>query len=245
MSIKIDAPPVKEQEKVLPHKALDFILKLEENFGARRRAALENRAWQQKELDRTPKLDFPEETAKIRQTEWVIRPVPADLQDRRVEITGPPDRKMVINALNSGANVFMADFEDSCAPTWKNMMKGQIALMEAVRRTLRFFDPVTGKEYKLKDKTAILMVRPRGLHMEERHIRFEGRPVSAAFFDFGLYLFHNARELLERGTGPYFYLPKLENYQEAQLWSDVLMLAEDELALPRGTIRVTSAPPQS
>ncbi len=190
------------------------------------------RVKRQAELDKTGTLDFLPETAGIRAANWSVRPAPDDLQDRRVEITGPVDRKMVINALNSGANTFMADFEDSNTPTWANLINGQINLIDANARTIQFYDPANGKDYKLKEKTAVLLVRPRGLHMEEKHLILEGEPLSASFFDFGLYLFHNRKK-------PYYYLPKMESYLEAKLWSDVLVHAEDTLNLPRGTIRVT------
>ncbi|MBI3442076.1 MAG: malate synthase A [Proteobacteria bacterium] len=232
MSIKITAPPVKGQETILTPAALDFLASLEKKFGARRRALLDDRCARQRELDKTGTLDFPAETAGIRAADWSVRPAPDDLQDRRVEITGPVDRKMVINALNSGASGFMADFEDSNTPTWSNQINGQINLLEANHGTIHFSDPATGKDYRLKDKVAVLMVRPRGLHMEEKHATLGGKYLSAAFFDFGLYLFHNRRK-------PYFYLPKLESYHEARLWNDVLVYAEDFLGLARGTVRVT------
>jgi malate synthase len=230
--LKVDAPVIPGQERIFTPEALEFILGLEKKFGARRVALMQDRVTRQQELDKTGKLDFPKETAGMRAADWSIRPVPEDLQDRRVEITGPVDRKMVINALNSGANVFMADFEDSNTPTWANQINGQINLLDANKGTIEFTDPTTGKEYKLQPKHAVLMVRPRGLHMEEKHLLLEGRPLSASFFDFGLYLFHNRKR-------PYFYLPKLESYHEAQLWSDVLVHAEDTLKLKRGTVRVT------
>ncbi len=237
--LKVEAPQVAGQERIFTPEALEFILGLEKKFGAQRRALLTERVSRQAELNKTGTLDFLPETAGIRAANWSVRPVPDDLQDRRVEITGPPDRKMVINALNSGANVFMADFEDSNTPTWANLINGQINLLDANMRTIHFSDPASGKEYKLKDKPAVLMVRPRGFHMEEKHLILEGQPLSASFFDFGLYLFHNAKTLLDNDTGPYFYLPKLESYHEANLWSDVISHAEDTLRLSRGTVRVT------
>lgn len=230
--LKVEAQPVPGQERIFTPEALEFILDLERKFGAQRRTLMADRIKRQTELDKTGTLDFPPETAGIRAANWSIRPVPADLQDRRVEITGPVDRKMVINALNSGANVFMADFEDSSTPTWANLVNGQINLLDANLRTIAYADPATSREYKLKDKIAVLMVRPRGLHMEEKHLILEGRSLSASFFDFGLYLFHNRKK-------PYFYLPKLESYHEAKLWGDVLVYTEDKLHLRRGTIRVT------
>jgi len=237
--LKVNAPQVEGQELVFTPEALEFILELEDLFGHRRAELVADRAARQKELDRTGKLDFLPETANLRASDWSIRPVPQDLLDRRVEITGPPERKMVINALNSGANVFMADFEDSSAPSWANLIAGQINLMDAVARRIEYTDPKSGKDYKLNARTAVLMVRPRGLHMEEKHLLLEGEPLSASFFDFGLYLFHNHKMLKKHGTGPYFYLPKLESYHEARLWSDVITHAEEKLGLARGTVRVT------
>ena len=238
-SLAIHAPAAEGQESILTPAALSFIQDLEAHFGARRRSLMEDRAVLQLAFDLGFRPDFLPETAKIRAGDWHIRPVPADLQDRRVEITGPVDRKMVINALNSGANCFMADFEDSNTPTWANQIAGQINLRDANARTIAFTDAKTGKAYQLNEKTAVLLVRPRGLHMEEKHVLLDGAPVSASFFDFGLYLFHNHAQLAARKTGPYFYLPKLENWQEAALWSDVISHAEDTLGLARGTVRVT------
>ena len=183
-------------------------------------------------------LDFLPETKQIRDGDWTCAPIPADLRDRRVEITGPTDRKMVINALNSGAKMFMADFEDANSPTWENMVEGQINLRDAIRRTITFTNP-DGKEYQLKEKVAVLLVRPRGWHLFEKHVLVDGEPVSGGLFDFGLYFFHNAKELIARGSGPYFYLPKMESHLEARLWNDVFKLAQDELGIPQGTIRAT------
>ncbi|GIW60594.1 MAG: malate synthase [Patescibacteria group bacterium] len=186
------------------------------------------------------KPTFPPETAHIRADDtWRVAPTPADLQDRRVEITGPVERKMMINALNSGAKVFMADFEDANSPTWDNCIQGQINLRDAVRRTIEFTNPENGKRYTLNENIATLLVRPRGWHLTEKHFLVDGEPISASLFDFGLYMFHNAQELIERGSGPYFYLPKLESYLEARLWNDVFNMAQDELGIPRGTIRAT------
>jgi malate synthase len=182
--------------------------------------------------------DFLEDTAHIRESAWTVAPIPSDLQDRRTEITGPTDRKMVINALNSGASVFMADFEDANSPTGRNMIEGQRNLIDAIRREISFTGP-EGKEYRLNDKTAVLLVRPRGWHLVEKHFHVDGEPIAGALFDFGLYFFHNARELMKRGTGPYFYLPKLESHLEARLWNDVFEFAQDHLGIPRGTIRAT------
>jgi malate synthase len=182
--------------------------------------------------------DFPPETADIRAKEWTVAPIPADLQDRRVEITGPVERKMVINALNSGANVFMADFEDSNSPTWQNDIEGQINLRDAIRGTIGFMSP-EGKKYALNEKTAVLLVRPRGWHLVERRCLVAGKPMSGSLFDFGLYFFHNAKALMAKGTGPYFYLPKMEHYLEARLWNDIFVFAQDYCGVPQGTIRAT------
>ena len=202
-----------------------------------RRELLAARAERQARLDAGERPDFLAETQDVREGDWRVAPAPADLQDRRVEITGPVDRKMMINALNSGARVFMADFEDASSPTWANVVEGQRNVRDAVRRTIAL---ETGeKSYRLNDEIATLVVRPRGWHLPERHVRVDGEPVSASLFDFGLCVFHNARELLERGTGPYFYLPKLESHLEARLWNEAFVLAEDELGLPRGSIRAT------
>ena len=182
--------------------------------------------------------DFLPETAAIREGDWTVAPIPQDLLDRRVEITGPVDRKMIINALNSGANVFMADFEDSNSPTWQNNIEGQINLRDAVRRTISYVSP-EGKRYELNAQVATLLVRPRGWHLDERHFQVDGKPISGSLFDFGLYFFHNAEELIADGTGPYFYLPKMESHLEARLWNDVFNFAQDRLGIPRGTIRAT------
>ncbi|TPW20665.1 MAG: malate synthase [Elusimicrobia bacterium] len=223
---------------VLSPAAVDFVLSLERRFGARRRELLAARAARQARLDSGERPDFLKETAELRRSEWTVAKAPADLLDRRVEITGPPERKMVINALNSGAKVFMADFEDSHAPVWEATLAGQANLMDAVRRTVSFKSP-EGKEYRLKEKTAVLLCRPRGWHLEEKHLLLDGRPVSGSFFDFGLYFFHNAKELLARGSGPYFYLPKMESHLEARLWNDVFLFAQESLGVPRGSVRAT------
>src|SRR5690348_13350185 len=183
--------------------------------------------------------DFLRATKDIRAGDWKCAPIPKDLIDRRVEITGPTDRKMVINALNSGAKMFMADFEDANSPTWHNMIDGQINLRDAIRRTIAFRSP-EGKDYKLNEQTAVLLVRPRGWHLDEKHVLVDGKEITGALFDFGLYFFHNAHELLNRGGGPYFYLPKMESHVEARIWNDVFNLAQDELKIPRGTIRATA-----
>ncbi|MGH8743627.1 MAG: malate synthase A, partial [Burkholderiales bacterium] len=227
-----------EFAKILTPQALDFVARLAQEFENRRRELMQMRAARQTELDAGVRPDFLQQTRQIREGSWTVAPAPHDLQDRRVEITGPVERKMIINALNSGANVFMADFEDSNSPTWENTVQGQINLRDAVCRKIRYAS-AEGKQYTLKERTATLMVRPRGWHLLEKHVQLDGQPVSGAIFDFGLYLFHNAKELLKRNTGPYFYLPKLESHLEARLWNDIFNLAQDELGLPRGTIKAT------
>lgn len=225
--------------EILTPEALHFVAKLSRAFEARRVELLERRAARQKELDAGTLPDFLPETAHIRNSEWTVAPIPADLQDRRVEITGPAgDRKMVINALNSGAKVFMADFEDANSPTWENTIQGQINMRDAVNRTIHYTSP-EGKEYKLNDQVATLIVRPRGWHLEEKHVLIDGKPVSGSIFDFALYFFHNVRTLLAMGTGPYFYLPKLESHLEARLWNDIFVMAQNELGIPQGTIKAT------
>jgi len=225
-------------DRVLAPDALAFVADLTRRFRGRRDELLAKREVRQQELDAGASPDFLAETKHVREGDWTVAPVPQDLRDRRVEITGPVERKMIINALNSGAMVFMADFEDSNSPTWENCVAGQVNLYDAVRRTIEFTNP-DGKHYWLRDDIATLMVRPRGWHLDEQHMLVDGEPVPAGLFDFGLYLFHNARELLERGTGPYFYLPKLESHFEARLWNDVFCHAQDELGLDRGTIKAT------
>lgn len=227
-----------DSSSVLTGEALAFLADLHRTFRETRAALLAARVERQARLDAGELPDFLPETAHIREGDWRVGTTPADLQDRRVEITGPTDPKMVINALNSGASVFMADFEDATAPAWSNMIEGQIALSQAVRRTLTFTSP-EGKGYKLNDKTAVLVVRPRGWHLDEKHVLVDGVPMSGSLFDFGLYFFHNARAALERGTGPYFYLPKLESHHEAKLWDDVFRRAQELLGLPVGTIKAT------
>src|SRR6202030_428588 len=224
--------------EILTPEALAFVAKLQRQFGARRKQYIERRQERQRGLDQGQGLDFLPETKQIRDGDWKCAPIPSDIQDRRVEITGPTDRKMVINALNSGAKIFMADFEDANSPTWRNMVEGQINLRDAIRRKITFRSP-EGKEYKLNEQTAVLLVRPRGWHLDEKHVLVDSKPVLGALFDFGLYFFHNAPELIERGTGPYFYLPKMESHLEARIWNDVFNLAQDELGIPRGTIRAT------
>ncbi len=223
---------------ILTPQALAFVAKLARKFEARRRELMTARARRQVEFDAGKLPDFLPGTRSVRETEWTVAPVPRDLQDRRVEITGPTDRKMVVNALNSGANVFMADFEDSNTPTWENIIEGQVNLRDAVNRAIDFASP-EGKRYALNDKTAVLLVRPRGWHLLEKHVRVDGAPVSGAIFDFALYFFHNAKALLARHTGPYFYLPKIESHLEARLWNDIFVAAQRELGVPQGTIKST------
>jgi len=225
-------------DQVLTPPALDFLAGICRKFGARRRELLHRRHVLQERLDAGDVPDFPSETSGIREAEWKVAEIPRDLLDRRVEITGPVERKMIINALNSGASVFMADFEDSLSPTWENVIEGQQNLRDAVAGTISF-EGEGGKEYRLAPRTATLMVRPRGWHLDEAHVRIDGEPVSASLFDFALFFFHNARALVERGTGPYFYLPKMESRLEARLWNDVFVHAQTDLGLPVGTIRAT------
>lgn len=208
------------------------------SFNERRKKLLAERQKRQQAFDRGELPDFLPETEHIRHSEWKVAPIPADLQDRRVEITGPVDRKMIINALNSGAKVFMADFEDANSPTWENCIEGQINLRDAVRKTIEYLSP-EGKRYELNSTTAVLKVRPRGWHLEEKHLLIDGEPISASLFDFGLFIFHNAHELLSQGSGPYFYLPKLESHREARLWNDVFKASENYLCIPRGCIKAT------
>ncbi|HUB02829.1 MAG TPA: malate synthase A [Terriglobales bacterium] len=223
---------------ILTPEARAFLTKLGREFEPRRQQLLSRRKELQRKLDAGWMPDFLPETAEIRKAEWKVAPIPKDLMDRRVEITGPVDRKMIINALNSDANVFMADFEDSNSPTWTNNIEGQQNLREAVRGTIQYVSPES-KRYELGSKVATLVVRPRGWHLDEKHFLVDGRPISASLFDFGLFFFHNAAALVEKGTGPYFYLPKMESHPEARLWNDVFNLAQDELGIPRGTIRAT------
>ncbi len=224
---------------ILTPPALAFVADLHRRFDARRKELLAARKAQQARYDAGALPDFLEETRAIRDGDWKVAPIPADLLDRRVEITGPVDRKMVINALNSGANVFMADFEDANSPTWSNNIEGQINLKDRWAGTLAFTDTERGKDYALGDKPAVLLVRPRGWHLLEEHLTIDGAPVSGALFDFGLYVFHNAQAQIAQGTAPYFYLPKLETHQEAKLWNDVFLHAQDKLGIPAGTIKAT------
>ncbi len=237
-SVKISGKMSEGFEKILSKEALDFVGSLHRQFNSKREELLKRRLQRQKELDGGQLFRFLPETENIRSGSWKVTSTPADLQDRKVEITGPVERKMMINAFNSGASVFMADFEDALSPTWANVVQGQLNLIDAVRRTLTFTSP-EGKEYRLNKKIATLLVRPRGWHLPEKHALIEGQPISGSLFDFGLFFFHNVRALLERQTGPYFYLPKLESHLEARLWNDVFNFAQDALSIPRGTVRAT------
>ena len=237
-SLLIQAEVTPEFATILTPEALAFVAELQHAFNGRRLELLARRAERQAAISAGVMPDFLPETADIRTADWTVAPIPDDLQDRRVEITGPVDRKMIINALNSGASVYMADFEDSHAPTWAATLEGQSNLRDAVNRVITFTSP-EGKAYRLNDKTAVLLVRPRGWHLTEKHVTLDGEPVSGSLFDFGLYFFHNAHNLIARGTGPYFYLPKLESHLEARLWNDVFVLAQERLGVPQGTIRAT------
>ncbi|MDP8959226.1 MAG: malate synthase A [Actinomycetota bacterium] len=235
--IEVAAPIEGRQKEILTDEALQFVEELHRRFDSTRRELLERRAGRQAALHAGEFPDFLTETRWVREGDWQVDPVPADLQDRRVEITGPTERKMVINALNSGASVFMADFEDSNTPAWENVLDGQVNLTDAVRRTIELVQEE--RTYRLEDQVATLLVRPRGWHLVEKHVRVGGEPVSASLFDFGLYFFHNAAELLERGSGPYFYLPKLESHLEARLWDEVFAFSEQRLGIPEGTVKAT------
>src|SRR6476646_11814435 len=229
-------------ERILTSEALAFVADLQREFGTRRLDLLTARAQRQERITAGELPDFLAETSAVRDDpDWQVAPAPPDLLDRRVEITGPVDRKMVINALNSGSRMFMADFEDSNSPTWRNCVEGQANLIDAVDRTISL--DTGAKQYSLQDETATLLVRPRGWHLQERHLLVDGEPVSASLFDFGLHLFHSGRAALERGTGPalgpYYYLPKLERHLEARLWNDVFLFGQDRLGIARGTIRAT------
>ena len=234
-----DAAIAADAARVLTPDAIAFVEDLVATFRPRIDERLEARRARRSQWAAGERPHFLPETADIRAGSWRVGPVPADLQDRRVEITGPVDRKMVINALNSGASVFMADFEDATSPTWGNLVSGQANLMDAIRRTITFVAPETGKSYTLSAKPAVLMARPRGLHLVERHVQLDGRPVPGSLVDFGFYVFHNAHELVRRGSGPYFYLPKLESHLDARVWNDVFLHAERALGLPVGTIKAT------
>ena len=223
---------------VFSKPALAFVEELHRAFESRRQELLQKRAERYRKLSSGASFEFLPETAKVRSGDWKVASTPKDLQKRHVEITGPVERKMMINAFNSGADVFMADFEDALSPTWSNIVQGHLNLMDAVRRKLAFTSP-EGKAYKLNEKIATLLVRPRGWHLPEKHLRVDGKAIAGAFADFGFFFFHNARETLDRGTGPYFYLPKMESHLEARLWNDVFVLAQEKLGIPRGSVRAT------
>ncbi|UYQ65376.1 malate synthase A [Streptomyces peucetius] len=238
----VDAEPLPRQEEVLNEAALTFVAELHRRFTPRRDELLARRAERRAEIARTSTLDFLPETAAIRADDsWKVAPAPAALNDRRVEITGPTDRKMTINALNSGARVWLADFEDASAPTWENVVLGQLNLIDAYERRIDFTDPKSGKAYALKpaEELATVVMRPRGWHLVERHLQLDGIPVPGALVDFGLYFFHNAKRLLDLGKGPYFYLPKTESHLEARLWNDIFVFAQDYMSVPQGTVRAT------
>jgi malate synthase len=237
--IKLSDLSLNSYPEILTDEALVFLTKLHEKFDARRKKLLAYREAQQALFDTGVTPDFPQETQNIRTSEWRAAKIPQDLHDRRVEITGPVDRKMVINALNSGANTFMADFEDSTSPTWNNVMDGQQNLRDANHKVISLYDSKKQKSYQLNEKTAVLLVRPRGLHLEEKHLKHEGVCLSGSLVDFGLYVFHNTETLVRQGTAPYFYLPKLENYEEAKWWNDVFVFAQEYLNVPIGTFKCT------
>lgn len=235
------AEPLPRQDEVLTETALAFVAELHRRFAPRRAELLARRAERRSEIARTSSLDFLPDTAQVREGDWKVAPAPAALNDRRVEITGPTDRKMTINALNSGARVWLADFEDASAPTWENVVLGQLNLIDAYERRIDFTDPRTGKSYALKpaDQLATVVMRPRGWHLEERHLTIDGAPASGSLVDFGLYFFHNAQRLIDLGKGPYFYLPKTESHLEARLWNDIFVFAQDYVGIPQGTVRAT------
>jgi malate synthase len=235
--VQITAPMKPEYEQILSADALALVAKLHRAFEGRRQELLAARVERARRLDAGERPDFLPGTKGVRDGDWTIAPVPADLQCRRVEITGPVERKMIINALNSGADSYMTDFEDSNAPNWDNQVTGQLNLIDAIRRTISLEQG--GKTYRLNDKVATLVVRPRGWHLDEKHVLVDGKRVSGGIFDFGLYMFHNAKELLARGSGPYFYLPKMESHLEARLWNDVFVMTQDELGIPQGTVKAT------
>jgi malate synthase len=226
------------ETEILSPNARSFLTQLARRFESRRQQLMARRRERQQQIDAGIFPDFLPETAEIRAAEWKVAPIPPDLLDRRVEITGPVERKMIINAMNSGARVFMADFEDSNSPTWANNLEGQRNLRDAVAGTISYTSP-DGKQYQLNPQVATLMVRPRGWHLSEKHFDVDGQSISASLFDFGLYFFHNAKQLIAKGSGPYFYLPKMESHLEARLWNDVFIFAQEELGVPRGTIRAT------
>ena len=230
---------ITRSNEILTEDALDFVFYLQDKFGDRREKLLDQRIINQKSIDNGTLPDFLDSTKHIRNSEWKVSSVPGDLEDRRVEITGPVDRKMIINALNSGVKVFMADFEDSNSPTWSNIINGQLNLLDANNKTINYTNPHNQKFYSLNDTVSTLMVRPRGWHLEEKNVLLNGKPISASIFDFGLYFFHNVHQLIQSNTGPYFYLPKLENHLEAKLWNDIFIEAQKMLNVPNGTIKAT------
>jgi malate synthase len=236
--VELRGPNEGRSTEVLTPEALAFVGRLQSEFGARRLELLRLRDERQLRLDAGEAPQFLPGTREVRESEWKVAKAPRDLQDRRVEITGPTDRKMLINALNSGARVFMADFEDANSPTWSNLVEGQVNLIDAIERRIGFTSP-EGKDYRLNDDVATLLVRPRGWHLEERHVALDGKAISGSLFDFGMYFFHNAERLRKKGSGPYFYLAKLESHLEARLWNDVFNFAQDDMGIPRGTIRAT------
>ena len=238
--IEVVGEQVDGAERILTPEALAFVASLQRRFGTRRDELLAARRARREEVSRTGRLDFLPETADVRNGDWTVAPAPADLLDRRVEITGPTDRKMTINALNSGARVWLADMEDASTPHWSNVVGGQVSLFDAIRRQISFTSP-QGKTYALRDdqRLATIVMRPRGWHFDEQHLLVDGRPVVGALVDFGLYFFHNAAELVARGSGPYFYLPKTESHLEARLWNDVFTFAQAELGIAHGTVRAT------
>ncbi|WP_327255919.1 malate synthase A [Streptomyces sp. NBC_01244] len=237
----VDAEPLPRQDEVLTEAALAFVAELHRRFAPRRAELLARRSVRRAEIARTSTLDFLPDTAQVREGDWKVAPAPAALNDRRVEITGPTDRKMTINALNSGAKVWLADFEDASAPTWENVVLGQLNLIDAYERRIDFTDARTGKAYALgpAEELATVVMRPRGWHLEERHLQFEGGPASGSLVDFGLYFFHNAKRLIALGKGPYFYLPKTESHLEARLWNEIFVFAQDYVGIPQGTVRAT------
>ena len=241
--VAISGQVTREFAQILSPEALTFVAKLHRKFEPRRQELLAARAARQLKFDAGTLPDFLPETKQVRESNWKVAPQPKDMLDRRVEITGPTDRKMVINALNCGASTFMADFEDANCPTWYNMIDGQLNLRDAVRRTISFESTgadASQKLYRLNDKSAILIPRPRGWHLDEKHVTVDGKPVSGGIFDFALFFFHNARELIARGSGPYFYLPKMESHLEARLWNDIFVFSQDELKIAQGSIKATA-----
>ena len=238
MTAQVIGPHLPASDIILTPQALAFVESLHRTFNPTRELLLQRRAERTQRLAAGENPTFLPETQWIRDAIWQVAPTPPDLQNRRVEITGPVERKMMINAFNSGAKMFMADLEDANSPTWENQVQGQLNLMDAVRKTIEFANP-DGRQYKLNEQVATLLVRPRGWHMTEKHVLIDGQPISASLFDFGLYFFHNAEELLARGSGPYFYLPKMESHREARLWNDVFNFAQDTLGVPRGSVRAT------